>query len=130
MGNCFQKNFPQEAPDLSFSGLICPGRVIHIQDGDTLTVVIKIYGHFHKIKIRLVGIDAPELSSGERGADSKEFLKSFIGERGRVVVSIKGFDKYAGRWLGDVQVGGKSAVKEMLRSGHARSYSGRGAKPW
>jgi endonuclease YncB( thermonuclease family) len=104
----------------SFKGKQLWARIVDIYDGDTITVVVYLYDEFTKLKIRLQGIDTPELRSKdastlEQAIKAKKALIFFLtGENtelktrdvleGRTVVCFLkcfDFDKY-GRVLADV----------------------------
>lgn len=75
------------------------GKVVHIADGDTLTVLVDK----RQVKIRLAEIDAPELRQ-DYGQRAKQALGSLV--FGKVVrVDGEGKDRY-GRTIGRVHLGG------------------------
>ncbi|MEI6873991.1 MAG: thermonuclease family protein [Spirochaetota bacterium] len=95
------------------------GRVVGVHDGDTITV---LEGKT-QYKIRLDGIDAPELSQAF-GRVAKDFASAFAFGR-TAKVRISGVDRY-GRYLGEVFVEGKSLNKELVKAGlawHYKQYS-------
>jgi endonuclease YncB( thermonuclease family) len=103
-------------------------KVVRIYDGDT----IKAVGHDIEIKVRLVGIDAPETSKGKRkpgqpfGRKAEKYLAGLVLNR---VVDIKGYgsDRY-GRILAEIYVGDRNVNLEMVKTGYAEVYSGRPPK--
>ncbi|MFZ4616548.1 MAG: thermonuclease family protein [Rectinemataceae bacterium] len=95
------------------------GRVVGVHDGDTITV---LQGTTH-YKVRLDGIDAPELSQAF-GKVSKAFASDFAFGK-TALVKVSGKDRY-GRYLGEVFVEGRSLNREIVREGlawHYRQYS-------
>lgn len=92
------------------------GRVVHVADGDTVTVLDA--GKVQH-KIRLAGIDAPEKSQayGER---SRESLAELVANR-TVIVETEKKDRY-GRRVGKVLVDGKDVNVEQIRRGFAWFY--------
>ena len=92
-------------------------KVIHIADGDTITV---LNNSNEKIKIRLNGIDCPEKAQAY-GNKAKQFTKDLVhGER----VTIKAYDtdRY-GRTIGDVILeDGRSLNHELVKEGYAWRY--------
>lgn len=92
------------------------GRVVHVADGDTVTVLDA--GKVQH-KIRLAGIDAPEKSQayGER---SRESLAELVANR-TVIVETDKQDRY-GRRVGKVLVNGKDVNIEQIRRGLAWFY--------
>lgn len=100
-----------------------------VHDGDT----VRCDGE----RIRLVGIDAPELQGSPRcnprhlrggknpswcdydlGERSRDALAAFI-ERGPVVVNRQGVDRY-GRTLATLEINGKDAGAYLVHQGLAR----------
>lgn len=72
-----------------------------------------------QIKIRLFGIDAPELKQ-PYGKKSKQFLSNLIA--GQIVeVKENGNDRY-GRTIGTVSLNGEDINAQMVESGYAWAY--------
>jgi endonuclease YncB( thermonuclease family) len=115
---------------------------IYVVDGDTIIV--------DRERIRIVGIDAPEIGHAQcelelkRGLEAKAFLLTMIvdacGPLARASASCLDIarlpkpDRY-GRTLAGISVGGRDVASEMISAGHARPYvcpGGRCAarKPW
>lgn len=92
------------------------GRVVHIADGDTITVL-----DADKVqhKIRLAGIDAPERSQAF-GRRSRESLADLAANRVVIVETTKR-DRY-GRWVGKVLADGRDINVEQIRRGLAWFY--------
>ena len=91
------------------------GRVVHVQDGDTLTVLVSKT----QVKVRLSEIDAPE-SKQPFGARSKQSLSELAFGKVVRVVAI-GIDRY-GRTLGRVYVATLDVNSEQIRRGMAWVY--------
>ena len=92
------------------------GKVVHIADGDTLTVL-----DADKVqhKIRLAGIDAPEKSQAF-GTKAKEALAEKVHEK-TVRVVWKEKDRY-GRIVGEIHLGDRHINLEMVHDGWAWWY--------
>jgi endonuclease YncB( thermonuclease family) len=88
------------------------GRVVSIQDGDTLTVLVSR----KQIKVRLTEIDAPERKQPFYQR-SRESLGELCANKDARVVE-KGKDKYR-RTLGRVYCAGVDANAEQVRRGQA-----------
>ncbi len=109
-------------PTTSSAGLF---KVVRVYDGDT----IKAVGYDIEIKVRLVGIDAPETSKGKRksgqpfGRQAEKHLASLVLNK---MVDIKGYgsDRY-GRILAEIYIDDKNVNLEMVKTGYAEVYSGR-----
>ena len=103
-------------------------KVTRAYDGDT----IKAKGHDIEIKVRLVGIDAPETSKKKRqpgqpfGQKSKKYLAGMVLNK---TVDIKGYGlgRY-GRILGVIYLNGKNINLEMVKAGLAEVYKGKPPK--
>ncbi|EAL3929264.1 thermonuclease, partial [Campylobacter upsaliensis] len=73
------------------------GKVSRVIDGDTIELLAKTsktnpYNHITKLKIRLYGIDAPELKQAY-GKEAKEFLSALVLKQ-EVSLIIENKDKY------------------------------------
>jgi micrococcal nuclease len=103
-------------------------KVTHVTDGDTVHVA----ANGGKIKIRLVGIDAPETSKKKNQTDqpfsrkSTKYLTSLVFNK-HVDLKSCGTDRY-GRILGVIFVGEKNVNLEMVKAGLSEVYRGRPAK--
>jgi micrococcal nuclease len=103
-------------------------QVYRVADGDTFIVK---HGDI-KITIRLVGIDAPELSNKKRKDGqpfSRQSTQHLVGLVLNKTVDIKSYgpDRY-GRTLGEVFLDGNNINIEMVKSGLAEVYRGTPAK--
>ena len=91
------------------------GRVVGVQDGDTLTV--RVAGH--RVKVRLAGIDAPERDQ-PFGEQSRQSLSRMALNR-TASVAVRKIDDY-GRTIGVVTVAGLNVEAEQVRRGLAWVY--------
>jgi len=93
-------------------------RVIKVHDGDTVSVVFKK----KKEKVRLIGIDAPELMQRPWGSKAKKRLNELLNAAGwRVILEfdVEKTDKY-GRLLGYLITAEGSILNvRMVRDGYA-----------
>lgn len=101
--------------------IVCPsvfaisGKVVSIHDGDTITIL----QDKQQIKVRLFGIDAPELKQ-PYGKKSKQFLANLIA--GEVVeVDENGKDRYK-RTIGTIYLNGTDINAQMVANGYAWAY--------
>jgi endonuclease YncB( thermonuclease family) len=92
------------------------GRVVGIQDGDTVTVLDAVK---QQHRIRIAGIDAPEKAQAF-GAAAKENLARLAFEK-QAEVRCNKHDRY-GREVCNVYVGARDVGLEQVRSGHAWWY--------
>ena len=93
------------------------GRVARISDGDTITVVTA--GNKRQ-KVRLYGVDAPELHQAF-GQKARTQLEKLI-DGHDVNVEEVDIDDY-GRVVGIVTIGGENLNLQMVKSGYAWVYS-------
>ncbi len=104
--------------------------VLNVVDGDTIDVEIDLgFDIFWKTRIRLNGIDTPEINSTSqeirnKAAEAKSFVRSAIWGRDVVLVTYKP-DKY-GRYLADVHLldGDKSINTQLVEAQLAVPYFG------
>ncbi|WP_287110409.1 thermonuclease family protein [Methylobacillus sp.] len=91
------------------------GKVIHIADGDTLTVMVNNTQH----KIRLLGIDAPEKNQAY-GKQSRVALNRAINGK-QVTIDWNKRDDY-GRIVGKVIYNGQDINLQQIQKGMAWHY--------
>lgn len=104
--------------------------VIRVVDGDTIDLVVDLgFSIFHRIRVRLLGIDAPEtrtkdLEEKARGLEAKEFLTIFMDDNrsSEIIVESEKLDSF-GRSLANVYVNGASLALELLRNKHAEDIA-------
>lgn len=103
-------------------------RVTEVHDGDTISIRIRSFAGIPlKIeRVRLIGIDAPELKQEPWGRISKRYLKKLISESDWIVsveFDIEQRDKY-GRLLCYVwNKKGQLINEKMLENGYAMLYT-------
>ncbi len=93
------------------------GKVVKIQDGDTITVLDKDNVQH---SIRFAQIDAPE-SNQPWGAKSKGYLASRLA--GQYVVVVRAGKDHYKRVLGTVFLSGININEEQIRTGNAWVYT-------
>jgi endonuclease YncB( thermonuclease family) len=98
--------------------------VVRVIDADTLCLAADLgFGIAHTLKVRLLGIDSPEMKTAE-GLDARQFVVSWLEQHGgKVVVQTKKdrSDSF-GRYLAYVSVGQHCLNDELLKAGHAKEY--------
>ncbi len=103
--------------------LAWPGTVVAVHDGDSITVARTDTGE--KVKIRLFGVDCPELAWPGRwetqpyGRKATDFVKAMFKPGSRVDVTIWEMGESYGRTVGGViKLGdGKTVQEELVRAG-------------
>jgi micrococcal nuclease len=91
--------------------------VTHVTDGDTLWVQPEAGGS--RLKLRLEGIDAPEIC--QAGGEASKAALSALTLHRKLKVKIRSQDDY-GRGLARLTYQGQDVGAEMVRSGQAWSY--------
>ena len=97
------------------------GTVSYVTDGDTIWVQPDAGGRAHKI--RILGIDAPEICQ-QAGKAAREFMQQLALQR-RVTVRVVSYDRY-GRGLATIALDSGDLGAQMVRAGQAWSYGWRG----
>lgn len=102
--------------------------IVDVYDGDTVTAIVEL-GFFVKaqIKIRLYGIDTPEIRGEEREAGllSKIRLEELILNKNVIIKTYKDKQEKYGRWLADIYLLNdetKSVNTILLEEGLAKKY--------
>ena len=114
----------------SRSVLVTAGKVVRVADGDTVTVQTAT----EKMKVRLLGIDAPEIAHGSSPADcggpqAAAALRALVKGR-KVTLST---DAHAGRHdrfgrvLGYLDLHGRDVALQLITDGHASPWLPKGA---
>ena len=98
--------------------------VIRVHDGDTFT--LRCDFRDFDFPLRLVGVDAPELSTGAAGSEARDFVKNIL-EGETVLVKIDRFNRVGkyGRLLGDVVIGGQGVSDMLVGLGFALPFGRR-----
>lgn len=113
--------------------------ITRVIDGDTVEFKAEFLPKPLKpvLSIRVLGVDTPEkgfrakcTSEAAKGKSASEFTKHLVSEAKVQQISIKEWDKYGGRVLGDVILDGKSLSEELIKNGYARAYFGEKKESW
>lgn len=123
-----------------------PAKVVSVYDGDTCTIIYPYGKEFLKTKIRVSGVDTPELSvRGEtRGSELGELeekaalhVKNVVQNliEGKIIdVKMNKFDKYGGRVNGNIflpeDCGYETLTEFLVVKKYAREYSGQKKENW
>jgi len=123
LNNCTYKN----TPVFSFDNIKTKAKVVKVYDGDTIWVAFNYRGKYIRVKIRLDGIDTPELRSSnkiekEKAIKARDYLKRIIDNR-IITLHCGKFDKY-GRLLGKIYYNNININDKMISTKHAVAYDG------
>jgi endonuclease YncB( thermonuclease family) len=113
-----------------------PAQVLRVIDGDTFEARVRVWpGLDITTKVRLRGIDAPELGTRcaaelAKAEAARSALAAILSE-GAVSVMRVAPDKYGGRVLADASTRKTSDIAAaLLEAGHVRRYSGGRRDGW
>ena len=112
---------------------------VKITDGDTIkldvskeSLLVKKLG----LSVRIKGIDTPEKTPRAKcdkenalGQQATKFTTDLVGNKELLLSEVKN-DKYGGRIVANVKVGGVDIAQELLKKGLARVYNGEKKKSW
>lgn len=93
-------------------------QVLAVNDGDTVTLSCAEAG-LRRVRVRLWGIDAPEIGQRPWGELAKQRLKELASDR--VALEFVDKDDY-GRLVGRLHRGGEDLGLTLVREGYARVY--------
>jgi endonuclease YncB( thermonuclease family) len=113
-----------------------PVEVLRVIDGDTFEARVHLWpGLYTTTRVRLRGIDAPEMSARcaeerDKAEAARNALHAILG-RGEVGITGVTFDRYGGRVLADALTHATPDVASaMLGTGHVRAYAGGRRESW
>lgn len=103
--------------------------VVRVVDGDTFSIKLPLPAPLDKAKVRIIGIDTPELAAkaqcaleADQAKKASTFLKSKLTGKSVTLVNTK-WDKYGGRIDANVFLGGKSLGDEILQQRDEKNKS-------
>lgn len=117
----------------TLSGFVGPAYCCSVYDGDTFDIIFKKGGVVQRRKVRLLGIDCPELKPKLTAENRAQVVKKAVAARDyvssqildkRVMVSILADDKY-GRPLVKVTYNKMDLATTMIELGYGVPYDGK-----
>lgn len=96
-----------------------------VYDGDTVTAVVDLgFLHYQEMKLRLYGIDTPELRGAEReqGIVVRDIVREMILDKEVEIHSYKDKQGKYGRYLATIIVDGLDLNQWLVDNGHATVY--------
>ncbi len=100
-------------------------KIIDVYDGDTVTAIVDLgFLHFQEMKLRLYGIDTPELRGAEKeaGIVVRDLVREMILNKEVEIHSYKDKQGKYGRYLANIIVDGLDINKWLVDNGHAKPY--------
>ena len=112
---------------------------VKITDGDTIKLDVSKESPLIKklgLSVRIKGIDTPEKGSKAKcdkenalGQQASKYTTELVGNKELLLSQVEN-DKYGGRIVANVKVGGVDIAQELLKKGFARVYNGEKKKSW
>lgn len=98
--------------------------LIRIVDGDTLDVRVDCgFRLYHDMRLRLAGINAPELKAANGdGVDSRKWLSERVPDSPFIIQTVKDRQEKYGRYLATIIVDGVNLNQQMVAEGKAVKY--------
>lgn len=96
-----------------------------VYDGDTVTAVVDLgFLHYQEMKLRLYGIDTPELRGEEReeGLKVRDIVREMILDKEVEIHSYKDKQGKYGRYLATIMLDGININQWLVDQGHAKPY--------
>ncbi|NND63518.1 MAG: thermonuclease family protein [Flavobacteriaceae bacterium] len=96
-----------------------------VYDGDTITAVVDLgFLHYQEMKLRLYGIDTPELRGPERpqGLIVRDILRDLILEKEVEIHTYKDKQGKYGRYLATIMLDELNINEWLVSEGHATVY--------
>jgi len=108
--------------------------VEEVIDGDTFHITFMLYDNPITVKLRLTGVDAPELHSNNKdeiiaGKLVSKYVTDLI-EKKYVVCELRKWDKYGGRIVGSLVYKGRDLSSHLIEMGYVKYYEGAKKKDW
>lgn len=139
---------PKTVDDIPCKNKEIKARVYDVYDGDSCSVIFDAGGYLYKTKIRIIGIDCPEMNPKSKDPNytlelkelekaaaikCRDFVRSCI-LNDLVTIKMHEHDKYGGRVLAEIFIehnyGIVSLSDVMVSGGYARKYQGEEKIPW
>lgn len=95
--------------------------VLRVIDGDTYELLVDCgFGIFHKIHLRVAGINTPEITGAEKpeGLRAKKYVEEFFTAHENVAIIQTQYRRTFTRWVGDIFVDGINVADHLILQGH------------
>lgn len=100
-------------------------KIISVYDGDTMTAIVDL-GFYVKVelKLRLMGIDTPEIRGEERpeGLVVRDYVREMVLEKEVIIKTYKDKQEKYGRWLAEIFLEDQNLNAHLLEKGMAKPY--------
>ena len=119
--------------EFSLKGQIKEAKVVDVYDGDTIRIVLSMYGKLYKFNSRIQHVDTPEIRT--RNKEEKKYgfyvrnkLRDKILDKVFTII-CDDFDKY-GRLLLDIKIDDTLISEWLIKNNYAFRYDGGTKKSW
>lgn len=112
-------------PKVNFIPYVYKAYIKEVYDGDTCTAIVDLGMRVSmEIKIRLYGINAPEIRGSEKGQGvrSREYLRNLILGKTVIIATRKDKTEKYGRWLAEIFLDDMNINQTMVEDGYAKDY--------
>mgnify|MGYP001192381305 FL=1 len=99
-------------------------KIISVYDGDTVTALVDLgFGITNKIKIRLKGINTPEVRGAERpeGIVSRDYLRNLILDKNIILQTFRDKTGKYGRYIGVLWIDDTNVNELLVEQGYAET---------
>jgi micrococcal nuclease len=123
----------EEQLKAGFSNYVYRGRCVRVVDGDTYDILVDCgFGIYHRIRVRLRGVDTPEKygrNACEEGKQVSELVHGILFDQEVMVRTYKNLPKSYDRWVADVFFKDENGViinlgKFLTANDHAEAVPG------
>tara|TARA_R110002072_G_scaffold12987_2_gene55149 strand:+ start:14960 stop:15286 length:327 start_codon:yes stop_codon:yes gene_type:complete len=100
-------------------------KIIAVYDGDTVTALVDLgFLHPQEMKLRLYGINTPEVrgEERERGLLVRDILRDMVLDKDVQIRSFKDKQGKYGRYLANIMLGDLDVNEWLVTNGHAERY--------
>ncbi|MGB0788299.1 MAG: thermonuclease family protein [Marinirhabdus sp.] len=100
-------------------------KITGVYDGDTVTAVVDLgFLHYQKMRLRLYGINTPEIRGKERkeGLVARDIVREMILDKEVEIHTYKDKQGKFGRYLATIIIDGVNVNKWLVENGHAVPY--------
>ncbi len=104
-------------------------RVVDVYDADTVTILFAHGDYIYKYKLRILGIDTPEIRSHNQllknhAIKARNYVKSMLPDDKLYDVKLYKWDKFGGRIIGEIFVETKSLTDILVEQSFGVKYGG------
>ena len=110
---------------IEFNPYFYKAYVLSVYDGDTITCLVDCGFNIKvEMKLRLLGIDTPELRGEERedGLVSRDYMRELILDKDVLIETYRDKTGKYGRMLATIHLDGLNVNEHLITEGYAKKY--------